>query len=156
MDWTDGELASLARQERHFNHKFALQQDVWKRTARTHFNGKQYSIFDEPSVVLRVEQRLQAADDKLEDAYTSWVASRREWTLLNTYKKLEKSARTRPQLEPFVKRATDRWLYHRNTTKAPKSKVNTYFEGQKGPNWKNAFAVHFGLAKTWGVDYYQL
>ena len=111
-------------------HKLEVQQQRWMRTARTHLNGSQYSVYDEPSTVLRVEQRLQAADDSLEDVYTDWVAARREWTLCYTYKKLKKSAEKNPELTDFKHRALLRYHAFANTTKAPKSEHNTFLRAR--------------------------
>ena len=103
-----------------------------------------------PSVVLRVEQRLKAADDKLEEAYTTWVHSRRMWTRFYVYTRLKKRAKKRPELEPFLDRAANRWAACKDNLKADKSEVNTYFEGQMAsPKFLSAFAVHFGLVELW-------
>ena len=100
-DWLDGNLAKLEQRKAEAYHKLEVQQQRWMRTARTHLNGSQYSVYDEPSTVLRVEQRLQAADDSLEEVYTDWVAARREWTLCYTYNKLKISAEKNPKLTHF-------------------------------------------------------
>ena len=87
-------------------------------------------MYDEPSTVLRVEQRLQAADDSLKDVYTDWVAARREWTLCDAYNKIKKSAEKNPKLTHFENRALLRYHAFANTTKAPKSEHNTFLRAR--------------------------
>ena len=131
---------------------FVNAQRAWVKTARTHFNGNKYSLYDEPSVVARCKLRLRQADVKIKVAEAKWVAISREWSLFNAYVKFEKMALTRPEFAAFKCRAAARLAAHYEAQKSSQDVVVSEFPSLKGPpSFEDVLAAHFGLAQTWAL-----
>lgn len=104
----DSKLAKLkcAREElTHAKYELKIQTRRWEKTRRKYFAQGQdarYSPFDQPSVVDRVMQRLQEADNAMEDADAYFVFCKRHVSLLNTLVKFKKLHEQQPDNIEFL------------------------------------------------------
>ena len=57
----------------------------WERNFRTYFNYDKYSPYNSQSVVARIKERLQRADDELDEARSAYVWHRTVWLRLRSW-----------------------------------------------------------------------
>ena len=65
---------------------------AWNRSFKTHYGSHTYSMWDEPSVVERCLQRMRQADTQLKETEAKLTKVKREYSLVNAFVQLEKSA----------------------------------------------------------------
>ena len=121
----------------------------WHKAKETYVTSGNYSRYDEPSVVKRVEDRLWKADVELATARAHVARCRiifvRLRTLLALYEKMRESDPVDPVLCGFWDRARVRVL-----EPVPLPNMRDMWPGQRSNIWEFN-RESFGLALTWGL-----
>ena len=115
---------------------------AWNRSYMTHYGSDTYSMWDEPSIVERCLKRMRQADTQLKETEAKLTKVKREYSLVNAFVQLEKSARLFPEFSKFKDRAAERLAAFRAAPDEPASE----FPRLDGVESVVAVSVeHFGL-----------
>ena len=129
----------------------AMKLRRWQKAKTTYIDSGNYSRYDEPSIVNRVEERLWKADVELATARARVAQCRisfvRLRTLLALYEKLCESDPADPVLRRFWDRARVRVL-----EPVPMPNLRDMWPGQRSNIWEYN-QESFGLAPTWGLTH---
>ena len=139
-------------------HEYKKVERRWYKKAKTYFADK-YSLWDHDSVVTRVRQRLQEADNELDAALTNYHVQRREYMAYRTYLALEKSQQDDTELTPCLLKSMSRLSRFQMASldvalKGPSEVAKGRFErNDEGPGAVDLVARQLGLAQAWGLMY---
>ena len=128
----------------------------WEKKKKTYWEaGGKYSIYQEKSIVKRVETRLLEADEQLEAARVRMSMRRAEWLRARSCCVLfrrfnEDITNEQPMLGTFLDRAIERMYSPVPTPKGPFA-----VRRKQGTIW-DFNATHYGLAMTWGLTHVDL